>query len=134
MPQVNTVLGPVDGGGLGSTLMHEHIFVLSPEMEKTADEWDEEVERGRAVARLRDLKGHGIDTLVDLTVIGLGRSIPRVAAIAGAGARSQRGRGLGRLHLQRGPDVLPFPGAGHGAGRRGADGRPLRPGGPRGHR
>ncbi len=82
MPQVNTVLGPVDGDGLGSTLMHEHIFVLSPEIEKTADEWDEDVERGRAVARLRDLKRHGIDTLVDLTVIGLGRSIPRIAAIA----------------------------------------------------
>ena len=46
MPQVNTVLGPVDGDGLGSTLMHEHIFVLSPEIEKTADEWDEDVERG----------------------------------------------------------------------------------------
>jgi phosphotriesterase-related protein len=36
----------------------------------------------RAVARLRELKRHGIDTLVDLTVIGLGRSIPRIAAIA----------------------------------------------------
>jgi phosphotriesterase-related protein len=82
MPQVNTVLGPVDGARLGSTLMHEHIFVLSPEIEKTADEWDEEAERARAVARLRDLNQHGIDTLVDLTVVGLGRSIPRIAAIA----------------------------------------------------
>jgi phosphotriesterase-related protein len=82
MPQVNTVLGPVEGAQLGSTLMHEHIFVLSPEIEKTADEWDEDAERARAVARLRDLKRHGIDTLVDLTVVGLGRSIPRIAAIA----------------------------------------------------
>jgi phosphotriesterase-related protein len=82
MSQVNTVLGLVDGGNLGSTLMHEHVFVLSPEIEKTADEWDEQAERDRAVARLRELKQHGIDTLVDLTVIGLGRSIPRIAAIA----------------------------------------------------
>jgi phosphotriesterase-related protein len=82
MPQVNTVLGPIDGGSLGATLMHEHIFVLSPEIEKTAGEWDEEAERARAVARLRELKAHGIDTLVDLTVVGLGRSIPRIAAIA----------------------------------------------------
>jgi hypothetical protein len=82
MTEVNTVRGPVDGGRLGRTLMHEHIFVLSPEMEKTADEWDEAAEQSRAVTKLRDLKDRGIDTLVDLTVIGLGRYIPRVAAIA----------------------------------------------------
>jgi phosphotriesterase-related protein len=82
MSQVNTVRGPVDGGLLGRTLMHEHIFVLSPEIEKPAGEWDEAAERARAVAKLRELKEHGIDTLVDLTVVGLGRYIPRVAAIA----------------------------------------------------
>ncbi len=82
MAEVNTVRGPVDGARLGRTLMHEHIFVLSPEIEKTADEWDEAAEQERAVRKLRELKDHGIDTLVDLTVIGLGRYIPRVAAIA----------------------------------------------------
>ena len=82
MAQVNTVRGPVDGGHLGRTLMHEHIFVLSPEIEKPAGEWDEAAERARAVTKLRELKEHGIDTLVDLTVMGLGRYIPRVAAIA----------------------------------------------------
>ena len=34
------------------------------------------------MSKLRELKAHGIDTLVDLTVIGLGRYIPRIAAIA----------------------------------------------------
>ncbi len=82
MSQVNTVLGSIDGSRLGRTLMHEHIFVLSPEIEKTADEWDEAAQQARAVSKLRELKAHGIDTLVDLTVVGLGRSIPRVAAIA----------------------------------------------------
>jgi phosphotriesterase-related protein len=82
MSQVNTVLGPVAGAHLGSTLMHEHIFVLSPEIEKPAEEWDELSQQDRAVAKLRELKQRGIDTLVDLTVIGLGRYIPRVAAIA----------------------------------------------------
>jgi phosphotriesterase-related protein len=82
MSQVNTVQGPVDGGALGATLMHEHIFVLSPEIEKTSAEWDESAQRARAVDKLRELKQRGIDTLVDLTVIGLGRSIPRVVAIA----------------------------------------------------
>ena len=83
MSQVNTVLGPVDGSRLGRTLMHEHIFVLSPEIEKTADEWDEAAQQARAVTKLRELKARGIDTLVDLTVVGLGRYIPRIAAIAG---------------------------------------------------
>jgi phosphotriesterase-related protein len=82
MSEVNTVRGAVDGSRLGRTLMHEHIFVLSPEIEKTADQWDEAAQQARAVTKLRDLKDHGIDTLVDLTVIGLGRYIPRVAAIA----------------------------------------------------
>ncbi len=79
---VNTVLGPIDGDALGSTLMHEHVFVLSPEIEKTAAEWDEDASRATAVERLHELKRCGIDTLVDLTVIGLGRSIPRIAAVA----------------------------------------------------
>jgi phosphotriesterase-related protein len=82
MSQVNTVRGPLDGAALGSTLMHEHIFVLSPEIEKKSEEWDEDAQQARAVQKLRELKQHGIDTLVDLTVIGLGRYIPRVAAIA----------------------------------------------------
>jgi phosphotriesterase-related protein len=82
MADVNTVRGPVGGDRLGRTLMHEHIFVLSPEIEKPAGEWDEEAERSRAVAKLRELKAAGIDTLVDLTVIGLGRYVPRVVAIA----------------------------------------------------
>jgi phosphotriesterase-related protein len=82
MTQVNTVGGPVDGSSLGRTLMHEHIFVLSPEIEKTTEEWDEPAQVARAVEKLRELKEHGIDTLVDLTVIGLGRYIPRIAEIA----------------------------------------------------
>jgi phosphotriesterase-related protein len=79
---VNTVLGPIAGDRLGSTLMHEHIFVLSPEIEKPSGEWDEAAEQARAVAKLRDLADRGINTLVDLTVIGLGRYIPRIQAIA----------------------------------------------------
>ena len=82
MTQVNTVRGPIDGPGLGRTLMHEHIFVLSPEIEKTPEEWDESAQVARAVEKLHELKAHGIDTLVDLTVIGLGRYIPRVVDIA----------------------------------------------------
>jgi phosphotriesterase-related protein len=82
MTQVNTVRGPIEGGELGATLMHEHIFVLSPDIAKTGGEWDETAEQARAVAKLTELKHKGIDTLVDLTVIGLGRYIPRIKAIS----------------------------------------------------
>ncbi len=82
MSQVSTVRGPVAGADLGRTLMHEHIFVLSPEIEKPSSEWDESAEQTRAVDKLRELKAAGIDTLVDLTVVGLGRYIPRIASIA----------------------------------------------------
>jgi phosphotriesterase-related protein len=82
MSQVNTVRGPIEGTALGATLMHEHVFVLSPDIEKTTDEWDESAQQARAVAKLRELKERGVDSLVDLTVIGLGRYIPRIQAIA----------------------------------------------------
>ncbi len=82
MSQVNTVRGPIGGSDLGRTLMHEHIFVLSPEIEKSSAEWDESAEQARAVSKLRELKAAGIDTLVDLTVVGLGRYVPRIASIA----------------------------------------------------
>ena len=82
MSSVNTVRGPVDSADLGSTLMHEHVFVLSPEIEKTSAEWDEAAMQAAAVQRLRDLKDNGIDTIVDLTVIGLGRFIPRIVTVA----------------------------------------------------
>ncbi len=82
MALVNTVGGPIDSGALGATLMHEHVFVLSPEIEKTASEWDEQAARDTAAERLGELERSGIDTLVDLTVIGLGRNMARVSEVA----------------------------------------------------
>jgi phosphotriesterase-related protein len=79
---VNTVGGAIQSSQLGATLMHEHVFVLSPEIEKTAAEWDEEAAQATAVQRLQELADSGVDTIVDLTVIGLGRFIPRIQAVA----------------------------------------------------
>jgi len=62
--------------------MHEHVFVLSTEIrENYPAYWDEEVRVADAVEKLRELKGAGVDTIVDPTVIGLGRYIPRIARI-----------------------------------------------------
>jgi len=84
MPQVSTVKGPVDSAALGCTLMHEHIFVLSPEvMQNFPEVWGDEDKRvSDAVARLTELKSRGVDSIVDLTVIGLGRYIPRIQRVA----------------------------------------------------
>lgn len=84
MPQVETARGPVDAAGLGRTLMHEHVFVLTADVQQNyPDEWGSEDDRvADAVRRLRELAGVGIRTLVDVTVIGQGRYIPRIARIA----------------------------------------------------
>ena len=92
MAQINTALGPIEPSALGQTLMHEHLFVMSPEIEKwpvglgvdPSEEWDEEARATQAIDKLRDLKRHGIDTLVDLTVIGLGRQTALVQRVARA--------------------------------------------------
>jgi phosphotriesterase-related protein len=85
VPTVETVRGPVDTAELGATLMHEHVFVLSTEHVQNygmGDWWDEDVRVADAVARLDELKALGIDTIVDPTVWGLGRYIPRVQRVA----------------------------------------------------
>ncbi len=79
MATVNTVRGPIDTSRLGKVLMHEHVFVLSTEiLQNYPEAWNEEERVRDAVARLGELKAAGIDTIVDLTVIGLGRYIPRI--------------------------------------------------------
>jgi phosphotriesterase-related protein len=82
--QVHTVRGPVDAAALGQTLMHEHIFVMSTEIVQNFPEaWGDEEQRiEQAVTRLLALEAHGISSILDLTVLGLGRYIPRIAKIA----------------------------------------------------
>lgn len=84
MAQVQTVRGPIDSTQLGTTLMHEHVFVLDTEvLQNYPEEWGTEEHRiADAVTRLNELKARGVDTIVDLTVIGIGRYIPRIQQIA----------------------------------------------------
>ncbi len=77
--------GPVDVGALGPTLMHEHCFVLTVEHVQNYGEgswWDEDERVADAVAKLSALRSKGITTVVDPTVLGLGRYIPRIQRIA----------------------------------------------------
>jgi phosphotriesterase-related protein len=64
--------------------MHEHIFVLTTDVQQNyPEEWgDEDARVADAVRKLRELPAAGITTIVDVTVIGQGRYIPRIQRIA----------------------------------------------------
>ena len=81
---VETATGPIQSSELGRVLMHEHVFVISTEIQQNyPQEWGEEQVRiDDAIRRLNELKGSGIDTILDPTAIGLGRYIPRIQQVA----------------------------------------------------
>jgi phosphotriesterase-related protein len=79
---IETVRGPVAAGDLKTVLAHEHVFVLDDEMHRNYPElWDEEKLVARAVEKLRALAALGVSTIVDPTVVGLGRDVARVARV-----------------------------------------------------
>ncbi len=84
MSTVQTARGPIDSADLGPTLMHEHIFVLTPDVQQNyPQEWGAEDERiADAVGRLTEVAALGVQTIVDPTVVGLGRYLPRIAKVA----------------------------------------------------
>ena len=84
MSHVQTLRGPIDTTDLGFTLMHEHVFVLGQGVpENFPSVWDEEKETAYAREKLTELAGVGVSTIVDLTVMGLGRDIPRLRKVVG---------------------------------------------------
>lgn len=86
MSNVQTVRGPIDSTQLGRTYMHEHIFVMTPDVQQNyPDDWGDEDQRlADAVGKLHELANQGIRTIVDPTVVGLGRYIPRIQRVAEA--------------------------------------------------
>jgi phosphotriesterase-related protein len=86
VPLLNTAAGAIDTADLGVTLMHEHVFIMTTEiMENYPEGWGDGAKReADAIVRLDELKSRGVATIVDLTVVGLGRYVPRIARIAAA--------------------------------------------------
>lgn len=84
MSTIPTVTGEVDVADLGRTYMHEHVFVLTADVQQNyPDEWGSEDDRvADAVERLGALAAQGVRTIVDPTVVGLGRYIPRIQRVA----------------------------------------------------
>ncbi|KUN21314.1 phosphotriesterase [Streptomyces antibioticus] len=63
--------------------MHEHVFVLSTEIQENNPQlWNEQDQIDSAVAKLNAAAERGVDTIVDLTVLGQGRYLPRIKKVA----------------------------------------------------
>ena len=95
--------------------MHEHVFVLTADVQQNyPDEWGTRTSGsptrspscGRSPAQ-------GVRTIVDPTVVGLGRYIPRIQRIAEQVPTSTSSWPPG-LHLRRRPVLLPLPRSGAG--------------------
>jgi len=83
MALVETVRGPVDAASLGTTLMHEHVFVLSEEVRRNYPAyWDEDERVDDAIVKLNALAARGCQSIADPTVLGLGRDIGRIKRVA----------------------------------------------------
>jgi len=81
--KISSVRGEIDVDVLGRTLMHEHVFVLFHDLISNAPHrWDPEAAVEAAVAKLHVLEAAGVETLVDLTVLGLGQNIPLIQRVA----------------------------------------------------
>lgn len=80
--QVQTVLGPVAPSDLGFTLPHEHTKCSLWWIENRWDYWELIGDEPRINEELAAYKGLGGGTLVDVTPIGIGRDLARLARLS----------------------------------------------------
>ena len=83
MATIQSATGPIDTANLGFTLMHEHIRVgWGPMFQQYPELFSREKELSRAVERLKAAREAGVQTVVDLTPIDLGRDVTLIAEAA----------------------------------------------------
>ena len=91
MPHVPTTAGDIDTEELGVVFMHEHVFIRTESLQwgwPGFGGWDEETEVAAARKRLSQLHENGVDTILDMTIPGLGRDPGLVArAVEGTGLK-----------------------------------------------
>src|SRR3979411_521507 len=75
--QVITVLGPIPSEKLGVTDAHDHLFLRTPAL--PGQEFDD---AGKAIEEVKSAKPGGLQTIVEVTPIGLGRSPAAMRAVA----------------------------------------------------
>jgi phosphotriesterase-related protein len=83
MATVNTALGPVDADKLGFTLSHEHVMNV-PLWRHLPFIYDREATVRKACDLVIAAKQGGIDSLIDLTTMDLGREVEIIRAAAEA--------------------------------------------------
>jgi phosphotriesterase-related protein len=107
MPSVPTTAGLLDVDELGVVLMHEHVFIRTESFQwgwPGFGGWDEGKELVDARERLGALKRAGVDTILDMTVPGIGRDPELVLrAVEGTGLNVMFATGYYTY------DHLPFP-------------------------
>jgi phosphotriesterase-related protein len=80
---IDGVLGPIETGDLGFTLMHEHILVANRAMRHCFPGYvDEEELIRKAIREVSSARERGVRTMVDLTPINLGRDIRVIRRVA----------------------------------------------------
>lgn len=83
MTRIETVKGAIGAEQLGRVLVHEHVFTGDIEhLLNYGDDFNEDDQVRKAAAKFNELKAAGIDSIIDLTVLGLGRYIPRIQKVA----------------------------------------------------
>ncbi len=112
MPKVNSVLGPLDTADMGFTLSHEHVLVSSAGIQQIYPEF---IPRNPIIERgIRDLaaaKAEGVQTIIDVTTIDLGRDIRMLEDVSrGSGvnivAATGTWRDIPRVFWEASPDSI----------------------------
>jgi phosphotriesterase-related protein len=81
MAQVQTATGPVEANQLGFTLSHEHILVNSAGVVQGFPFlYDMEATKALIVRGLQEARAGGVQTIIDLTTLDLGRDVELAAA------------------------------------------------------
>jgi phosphotriesterase-related protein len=75
--RVRTVLGDIPATDLGRTDAHEHVFLASPAL--AGEEFSDPAKAAEELGRVKE---SGIDAVVDLTTIGLGRRPAKLAEVS----------------------------------------------------
>ena len=83
MTKINSVLGPLDTADLGFTLSHDHIILSSAGIRQVYPEWLDRAQITKdAIEHLTECKAEGVDTLVDVTTLDLGRDVEVLAEVS----------------------------------------------------
>jgi phosphotriesterase-related protein len=85
MPSIETTNGPVDADSLGRTVVHEHLLTASEAVRfQYPHLHDEAAEYDRALATVRALQTHGVQTFVDPAAMDLTRDARFASRVADA--------------------------------------------------